>query len=47
VTVEAFMCGKPVITCRDSGGPAELVRNEENGFVTDPTPEALAWRCGR
>ena len=42
VTVEAFMCGKPVITCRDSGGPAELVRNEENGLVTDPTPEALA-----
>ena len=42
VTVEAFMCGKPVITCRDSGGPAELVRDGENGFVTDPTPEALA-----
>src|SRR5215212_4404242 len=35
VTVEAFMCGKPVITCADSGGPAELVRNGENGFVTE------------
>lgn len=42
VTVEAFMCGKPVITCTDSGGPAELVRDSENGFVTAPTPEALA-----
>jgi glycosyltransferase involved in cell wall biosynthesis len=42
VTVEAFMCGKAVITCRDSGGPAELVRDGENGFVTDPTPEAIA-----
>ena len=42
VTVEAFMCGKPVITCADSGGPSELVRDGENGFVTDPTPEALA-----
>lgn len=42
VTVEAFMCGKPVITCRDSGGPSELVRDGESGFVTDPTPEALA-----
>ena len=42
VTVEAFMCGKAVITCTDSGGPAELVRDGENGFVTDPTPEALA-----
>lgn len=42
VTVEAFMCGKPVITCHDSGGPAELVRDGENGFVTAPTPEAMA-----
>jgi len=42
VTVEAFMCGKPVITCHDSGGPAELVRDGENGYTTSPTPEALA-----
>ena len=42
VTVEAFSCGKAVLTCRDSGGPAELVRDGENGFVTDPTPESLA-----
>ena len=42
VTVEAFSCGKPVLTCHDSGGPAELVRDGVSGFVTDPTPEALA-----
>ena len=42
VTVEAFMCGKPVITCTDSGGPAELVRDGENGYVTAPTSESLA-----
>ena len=42
VTVEAFMCGKPVITCTDSGGPAELVRDGESGFVTAPTSEAMA-----
>ncbi len=42
VTVEAFMCGKPVITCHDSGGPSELVHDGDNGFVTAPTPEALA-----
>ena len=42
VTVEAFMCGKPVITCTDSGGPSELVRDCETGHVTAPTPEALA-----
>jgi glycosyltransferase involved in cell wall biosynthesis len=42
VTVEAFMCGKPVITCTDSGGPAELVHDGENGYVTAPVPDALA-----
>ena len=47
VTVEAFMCGKPVITCFDSGGPSELVRNDVNGYVTDPTPEALAQAMRR
>ena len=42
VTVESFSCAKPVVTCRDSGGVAELVRDGENGFVTEPTSEALA-----
>jgi glycosyltransferase involved in cell wall biosynthesis len=42
VTVEAFASGKAVLTCRDSGGPAELVRDGVNGFVTDPTSESLA-----
>lgn len=47
VTVEAFMCGKSVITCADSGGPSELVHDGENGFVTEPTPEALATAMRR
>ncbi|MCD6454976.1 MAG: glycosyltransferase family 4 protein [Candidatus Aminicenantes bacterium] len=42
VTVEAFYSAKPVITFSDSGGPVELVRDGENGFITEPTPEALA-----
>jgi glycosyltransferase involved in cell wall biosynthesis len=42
VTVEAFASAKAVLTCRDSGGPAELVRDGVNGFVTDPTSESLA-----
>ena len=42
VTVEAFASSKPVITCSDSGGPAELVTNDENGFVTAPDARALA-----
>jgi glycosyltransferase involved in cell wall biosynthesis len=31
-----------VITCQDSGGPAELVRDGGNGFVVTATPEAMA-----
>jgi glycosyltransferase involved in cell wall biosynthesis len=42
VTVEAFASRKAVVTCRDSGGPAELVTDGVSGFVCDPTPEALA-----
>jgi len=46
VTVEAFASAKAVITCRDSGGPAELVRHGESGMVCDPTPESLAQAIG-
>lgn len=42
ITLEAFHSGKPVITCRDSGEPARLVRDGENGFVRDPDPRAIA-----
>jgi len=42
VTVEAFASSKAVITCRDSGGPAELVRDDESGLVCEPTPASLA-----
>ena len=31
-----------VVTCRDSGGPAELVQDGVNGFVCEPAPAALA-----
>jgi glycosyltransferase involved in cell wall biosynthesis len=42
VTAEAFASSKAVITCRDSGGPAELVEHNANGLICDPTPESLA-----
>ncbi len=42
VTVEAFSSEKAVVTCKDSGGPAELVKDGVNGFVCEPTPAALA-----
>jgi glycosyltransferase involved in cell wall biosynthesis len=42
VTGEAFACRKAVITAHDSGGPSELVKNGENGFVCEPDPVAMA-----
>jgi glycosyltransferase involved in cell wall biosynthesis len=42
VTVEAFAARKAVITCRDSGGPAELVQDGVSGFVVDPAPASVA-----
>jgi glycosyltransferase involved in cell wall biosynthesis len=47
VTVEAFASGKAVVTCTDSGGPAELVVDGERGYVCEPTPEALAAALSR
>jgi glycosyltransferase involved in cell wall biosynthesis len=42
VTAEAFASRKAVITCRDSGGPTELVEDGVSGVICDPTPAALA-----
>lgn len=42
VTLEAFKSCKPVITCNDSGEPSHFVKNFINGFVCDPTPEAIS-----
>ncbi|HXO22090.1 MAG TPA: glycosyltransferase family 4 protein [Thermoanaerobaculia bacterium] len=45
VTVEAFKCGKPVLTAADSGGVLEFVADGGNGFVVPPgDPGALAAR---
>ena len=41
VTMEAFASRKAVITCRDSGGPAELVEDGVSGFITEPTAAEL------
>jgi glycosyltransferase involved in cell wall biosynthesis len=42
VTGESFASRKAVITAMDSGGPAELVKHGETGFICDPDPVALA-----
>jgi glycosyltransferase involved in cell wall biosynthesis len=47
VTVEAFASRKAVVTCRDSGGPAELVADGVSGYICEPTPEAIAQALRR
>lgn len=47
VTLEAMLAGKPVITCSDSGGATELVRDGETGLIADPTAEAIGAAIDR
>jgi glycosyltransferase involved in cell wall biosynthesis len=47
VTVEAFLSGKPVVTCKDSGGTLEFVEEGVTGFVVDPEARALAGALNR
>jgi glycosyltransferase involved in cell wall biosynthesis len=47
VTVEAFLSGKPVVTCRDSGGTLEFVEDGTTGFVVEPEPQAVAAAVNR
>lgn len=42
VSLEAMLAAKPVITCRDSGGPLEFVRHNETGWLVEPEPRAVA-----
>jgi len=42
VTLEAFRSAKAVLTTADSGGPAELVRHNDTGFVAAPTAASVA-----
>jgi glycosyltransferase involved in cell wall biosynthesis len=42
VTAEAFSARKAVVTCRDSGGPAELVEDGVSGVISESSPPALA-----
>ncbi|HEY0072179.1 MAG TPA: glycosyltransferase family 4 protein [Chloroflexia bacterium] len=47
ITLEAMLSSKPVITCTDSGGPLEFVRDGETGYIAEPTPEGLAAAMDR
>ncbi|MBB5401768.1 glycosyltransferase family 4 protein [Paraburkholderia youngii] len=44
ITLEAMLSSKPVITCTDSGGPLEFVRDGETGWIEPPDAKALAQR---
>lgn len=41
VTMEAFACGKPVLTTTDSGGLLEIVKDGETGFVVPPVAASI------
>jgi glycosyltransferase involved in cell wall biosynthesis len=45
VPYEAFLSAKPVLTTLDAGGPLEVVRDRETGFVVAPDPASLAGAC--
>jgi glycosyltransferase involved in cell wall biosynthesis len=47
VTLEGFLARKPVVTCRDSGGPTEFVVDGVNGFVCAPNAGEVADAINR
>lgn len=47
VTLEAFRCARPVITCTDSGEPARIVRDGATGLIATPDPASLAAAINR
>ena len=47
VTLEAFLCAKPVITATDSGGTLEFVVHDHNGCVCPPEPAAIGAAIAR
>ncbi len=42
VTLEAIHSGKAIISCTDAGGTYVVVKDKHTGFMTEPTPMALA-----
>lgn len=46
-SVEASHSSKPILTTSDSGGVLELVQDGVNGYIAEPTPEALAAAMDR
>lgn len=42
VTLEGFHAGKAMISCTDAGGTDLVVKDGETGYMTEPTPQAIA-----
>lgn len=42
VTLEAMLASKPVISCTDSGGPTELIKNRTTGIIVESNPNSIA-----
>lgn len=47
ITLEAMLCGKPVITTTDAGGPLEFISHKREGLITPPDIEALSQAFAR
>jgi glycosyltransferase involved in cell wall biosynthesis len=47
VTLEGMASGRPIVTANDSGGTLEFVKDNENGFICEPTPEGIALAINR
>jgi glycosyltransferase involved in cell wall biosynthesis len=47
VALEAFLSRKPVVTCRDSGGPLEFVTDGVSGLVAEPSGQAVGEATDR
>ncbi|EYS85162.1 glycosyl transferase [Cupriavidus sp. SK-4] len=41
ITLEAMLCGRPVLTVSDSGGPTELIEHGVNGVIAEPSAASL------
>jgi len=42
ITLETMLSAKPLITCKDSGGPLEFIGDYSEGLVVEPDPKAVA-----
>lgn len=40
--IEAMALGKPIIACSDGGGYKEFIEDGKNGFIVEPTGQAIA-----